>query len=141
MSANELIFEDVELRLFGTKLDDYQSFGFEIDGEQIDTTNVNSAKFKDFIDGKADMNINVAGNFNAASGNNVLDVIASWIAEDTIAYEIRYKTAAVGQRETISGNCFVTGGDLQMNDGEDVKWTTTFAAMAAPAVGNKAGGG
>lgn len=134
----KLVDNAVEFRLDADALNDMKGVSFELNSEKIDTTNMDAQGWERIKASKKDLKINVNGNFDKSSDTTVADVIAFMIGKTKSPYTILYKTAAVGQRESITGTLLVETWSLNMNDGEDVQWSVTLQNSGDPTVNNKA---
>ena len=134
---SKLLGYDVELRIAAAALNDLKGFSFEIDSEKIDPTNMDDSKWERIISNKKDLKISANGNLDPEAGNSIVDLIAAIVAEEGLAYTIFYKTAAVGQRESISGTVLIPSATINADDSAEVTWTANMENTGTPTVVTK----
>lgn len=123
---------DSTLSLAAALADSLNSFAFNIDGEQVDVTTFDSAKWEEIVASKKDLSITASGKYQAADDNSIISIITEFIAGDEIAYIITYTVATSGQIHTIAGNALVSDWNLGADDGSAVEWDCTLQNTGTP---------
>jgi predicted secreted protein len=113
------------------------NFTVNIDGEQVDVTTFDSAKWEEIVASKKDLTISVSGKYQAADDKSIVMIIDELIAGDPIAFVVTNTLAAVGQLQTIAGNVLVADANISADDGNPVTWTATLQNTGTPTFTNR----
>lgn len=128
---------DTTLSLAAGIADSVDNFTVNIDGEQVDVTTFDSAKWEEIVASKKDLTISVSGKYQAADDKSIVMIIDELIAGDPIAFIITYSLAAVSQLQTIAGNVLVADANISADDGAAVTWTATLQNTGTPTFTNR----
>lgn len=129
---------DSTLSLAAALADSLNGFAFNIDGEQVDVTTLDSAKWEEIVASKKDLSITANGKYQASDDNSIISIVTEFIAGDQIAYVITYTLATSGQLHTIAGNALVSDWTISADDGSAVEWDCTLQNDGTPVFTNKA---
>lgn len=128
---------DTTLSLAAGIADSVDNFTVNIDGEQVDVTTFDSAKWEEIVASKKDLTISVSGKYQAADDKSIVMIIDELIAGDPIAFIVTNTLAAVGQLQTISGSVLVADASISADDGAAVTWTATLQNTGTPTFTNR----
>ena len=128
---------DTTLSLAAGIADSVDNFTVNIDGEQVDVTTFDSAKWEEIVASKKDLTISVSGKYQAADDKSIVMIIDELIAGDPIAFVVTNTLAAVGQLQTIAGNVLVADANISADDGNPVTWTATLQNTGTPTFTNR----
>jgi len=80
----ELTGNDVTLDLGGSELERHTEFNVMIDGEVIETSNMTSGKWREIIDGKKDLSIDVSGRVDQSDTNSIMNIMDELMSGNAI---------------------------------------------------------